>query len=137
MNTRNAAKAFIFYQGKLLLLKRRGNDIQMPGIWEVPGGRLEEGEGPIEGLKREVREETGLEIEVKIPFNVNYFTRADGQTITMLVYLCKAFGDRVVLSEEHPEYKWVEIEKAKEEINEYFHKEIDVIQKFGLLKYIK
>ena len=33
------------------------------GKWDTPGGFLEEGEAPLDGLKRELREETGLEIE--------------------------------------------------------------------------
>jgi 8-oxo-dGTP diphosphatase len=136
MNSAVAAKGFIFYNNKLLLVKRRSNDVQMPGIWEVPGGRLEDGENPVSGLKREILEETGLDIEVIIPFNVNHFTRDDGQTITMLVYLCKALNETVTLSEEHPEYKWLTLENAKKEINEYFYSDIALLEKFELLKHL-
>jgi ADP-ribose pyrophosphatase YjhB (NUDIX family) len=47
-----------------VLLGRRAND---PGCgrWDLPGGFLQEGEDALAGLRREVREETGLEIEVK------------------------------------------------------------------------
>ena len=45
-----------------MLLGRRGNE---PGIgrWDIPGGFLEEGEHPLDALRRELLEETGLEIE--------------------------------------------------------------------------
>jgi len=35
------------------------------GLWDFPGGRLNEGEGSIDGIKREVREEIGAEITIK------------------------------------------------------------------------
>lgn len=133
MEPKNAAKGFIVNENKILLVKRRSNDVQMPGIWEVPGGRLENGENPVSGLKREVMEETGLEIEVVVPFNVNHFTRSDGQTITMLVYLCKALSTEVTLSEEHPEFEWVEFSKVREKINDYFHSDLDILERFDLL----
>ena len=46
-----------------LLMVRRGRE---PGkdLWSIPGGRLEHGEYIVDGIKREVREETGLEVEV-------------------------------------------------------------------------
>jgi len=136
MEARNAAKAFIVCGGDLLLLKRRPNDVQMPGIWEVPGGRLEIGENPFDGLKREVKEETGLEVEVVCPFHVNHFRRQDGQTITMLVFLCKAGEKDVVLSEEHTDFDWVELGSAREKISDYFHKELDMLNRFDLIKHV-
>jgi mutator protein MutT len=48
-------------RGRVLLI-RRGQE-PMKGRWSVPGGLLELGETLAEGLRREVREETGLEVE--------------------------------------------------------------------------
>ena len=45
-----------------VLLARRGNE-PAKGKWDLPGGFLEEGEQPLEALRRELREETGLEVE--------------------------------------------------------------------------
>ena len=52
-----AAKSFVVKDNKLLVLQRRLNDVQKPGIWEIPGGRLDPGENPVEGLQREIKEE--------------------------------------------------------------------------------
>lgn len=45
-----------------VLLARRAHDPRRD-LWDLPGGFLEEGEHPLEGLRRELREETGLEVE--------------------------------------------------------------------------
>ncbi len=54
----------IFHQGRILLHQRQKGDA-LEGTWEFPGGKVEEGERPQEALKREIQEETGLDIEVQ------------------------------------------------------------------------
>ncbi len=109
---RVAAKAFIIRNGKVLLLKRRPNDAHRPNWWDIPGGRLEPGEDPRQGVQRETMEETGLSIDVLAPIDVHNFTRDDGQKITMIVFLCRPTSESVTLSEEHTEYKWAEPKKG-------------------------
>jgi ADP-ribose pyrophosphatase YjhB (NUDIX family) len=60
-NSAPAVQALVERDGRILL-GRRGIE---PGYgrWDLPGGFLHEGEHPLDGLRREVREETGLEIE--------------------------------------------------------------------------
>lgn len=54
----SVAAAVLDDQGRVLIAQRRDN-----GHWEPPGGVLELGESIPEGLRREVREETGLDVE--------------------------------------------------------------------------
>jgi ADP-ribose pyrophosphatase YjhB (NUDIX family) len=56
------AEAVCIDQRGRVLLGRRAND-PGKGLWDLPGGFLGEHELPLDGLVREVREETGLEIE--------------------------------------------------------------------------
>ncbi len=57
-----AVGAVIIHQGKVLLVKRAKDPAR--GYWSIPGGVIELGEKAREALKREVREECGIEIEV-------------------------------------------------------------------------
>ncbi|MDE1833395.1 MAG: NUDIX domain-containing protein [Candidatus Micrarchaeota archaeon] len=127
---RVAAKAFIINQrGELLLVKRGEDNPHKPGVWEIPGGRLELGESPFEGLKREVEEETGLDVRIMNPLKVHHFARDDGQRITMIVFLCRADTDSVRLSGEHVAHVWMDTETARLQIVPDFHEEVDIYNK--------
>jgi 8-oxo-dGTP diphosphatase len=86
-------------QGRALLIQRRDN-----GHWEPPGGVLELSE-PIEaGLRREVREETGLDIEPG-PLTGVYKNMVRG--VIALVFRCKIIGGRLSTSDEAMAFRWV------------------------------
>ena len=132
-----AVKGFVVNDGKLLLIKRRSNDVHCAEKWEIPGGRLDKGEDPYLGAKREIFEETGLNATVLVPMSVNYYTREDGQTITAIVFACRTNEDAVTLSEEHTEFRWLPITDAKDLIFEPMKKEIDRYEELGLKDKIK
>ena len=134
INFRIAVKAFIVNKNKLLVCKRAKEDIQKPNIWEIPGGRLNPGEDPFIGIIREIREETGLYIKPILPMSINHFERDDGQIITMIVSFCKPIGGRQKISKEHSDIKWVDLNKSKEELTDFFHKDVDIFYKLGLNK---
>lgn len=50
-----------------LLSARRTEPPALAGGWELPGGKVDPGEEPIEALHREIREELGVEIEIGVP----------------------------------------------------------------------
>ncbi|MBR9701678.1 NUDIX domain-containing protein [Candidatus Pacearchaeota archaeon] len=127
-----AAKAFIVKGDELFIIKRAKDDVQSPGMWEIPGGRLDLGEDPILGLMREVREETGMYIEVIYPMSVRHFTRKDGQVITMVIFLCKPKGGDLKISEEHANFKWSKLKRCKEQLNAFFHKELKIFRELKL-----
>lgn len=135
-NFRNAVKAFIVKDGKLLLIRRRPNDVHKPGEWDIPGGRLELGENPFEGLKREAHEETGLEIEIIMPIDVHYFTRDDNQKIQLTIFICTPKLDKIKLSEEHTEYNWLDLKNPMDNFPQWLHKVIERYNKFELDKHI-
>ena len=119
---------------KLLIVKRAKEDTQSPEIWEIPGGRLDQGEDPFIGIIREIREETGLYIKPILPMSINHFQREDKQVITMIVSFCKSVGGRQKISEEHSDIKWIDLKKSKEKLTDFFHKDVDIFYKLNLDK---
>lgn len=131
-NFSNAAKAFIIKDSKLLLIKRRPNDAHRPGAWDIIGGRLEPGESPFLGLQREAKEEADIEIEIVMPLDVNYFTRDDGQQITLMIFLCRIKSGEIKLSEEHTEYKWLDLKSPIQEFPEWLHQTATRVNELNL-----
>lgn len=122
---RLAVKAFIVDEGDLLVLRRTEDEVQAAGIWELPGGRLEPAEDPFDGLRREAREETGLDVEPQRPLTVRHFDREDGQTITMIVFHCSTASRDVVIREsEHEDACWVPLREADDRLDAFFHEEL-------------
>lgn len=102
-----AVYAFIVNEnGKFLLVKRSEMDT-MPGLWEMPGGKIEFGEEIKPALIREVQEETGLTVEVLNPLAVKADTEGERHLIR-ISFMTKAKSNEVRLSSEHSEYRWVD-----------------------------
>ena len=77
---------------RVLLCHRRDHD-----LWNLPGGALEHGEAPWDGVIREVREETGLEVEVSGLAGVYSKPEADDLVFS---FLCRRVGGVIALSDE-------------------------------------
>ncbi|MDQ5854654.1 MAG: NUDIX domain-containing protein [Chloroflexota bacterium] len=96
--------------GRILLLKRSEDRAFLPGVWEDIGGRIKQFEEPEHALRREVQEESGLDIQIVKPVNVFHLfhgERSAGNEMIIITYWCRSHSDRVVLSHEHSEYRWL------------------------------
>lgn len=107
-----AIKAYILNkQGELLVVKRSDTDSILPGYWELPGGGLEDREKPTEALRREVKEETGLDVVVQYPVHAASLLLENTQQKQALdiFFLCtnKTANQHVSISPEHSGYRWV------------------------------
>ncbi len=111
-----ATKAFIVRDGKVLILEEaRDKDTGTnPGKFEFPGGKMERGEKPEEALIREVKEETGLEIEILKPFGIEEWqpiVKDEQWQIIGIYFECKLKenNSEVRLSHEHDSFEWIKI----------------------------
>ena len=80
------AAAVVIREGRVLLT-RRADGQHLAGMWEFPGGKLEEGESPEEALVRECREECGIEVEVDEVLDVTHH-RFPEKNVLLLFYRC-------------------------------------------------
>ena len=84
-------EAVCFDGGGRVLLGRRAFD-PGAGLWDLPGGFLHEDEHPLDGLRREIREETGLEIE-PLEFLGFWLEPYDGRIVLCLTWTARATGE--------------------------------------------
>ncbi len=97
--------------GQYLLLHRSESKDFAGGVWECLTGRVEQGEGFEEALRREVREELGVEVQVEHILGTTHFYRgpsAPENELLGVVYLCSLPDPASIqISAEHSEYRWL------------------------------
>jgi ADP-ribose pyrophosphatase YjhB (NUDIX family) len=102
--------AVIVEAGRVLLV-RRGSE-PLKGHWSLPGGLLEVGEALTEGVQREVREETGLEVEpLELIELLDRIHREDNRVRYHYViadYLCRVAGGVLRAASDADAVRWVE-----------------------------
>lgn len=121
---------------KVFLPKRAETKKFLPGVHEIPGGHIEFGEDVLDGLRREVREETGMDIQVGDVFSAfTYVNEVKGAHAIQVVYLAQFEGDFKDIKlnlEDHSGFSWVsedEIDRIRDENDKGEDSEIDSIRK--------
>ena len=107
------ASAFVFDDRGNILLARRAHEPDA-GKWDAPGGFLEEGGHPIAGLRRELLEETGVEVEVGDfvgAFNDTYEVGADARSVLNLVWEARVVSGEPVAADDISELRWFSKER--------------------------
>lgn len=127
MQTKDNAKfhivlvqALVFKDGKALIAQRSFEELQAPGMWSLPGGKVElygNDTNVIEkALKEEFREEVGIELEDDIYYyNSGSFVRNDGSSVVTLCFIAKWKSGEAMPLEDSIAVKWI----SRDEIDNY------------------
>ena len=99
----------LFRDDRLLVLKRLRTRNFMPGLWEIPGGRIEEYESLEDCVVREFEEET--RIKVKIDKIYNTWSQKEGDKFYVEVDFMVSPMSKIkpvkIATEEHSEFGWI------------------------------
>lgn len=85
MRTVVVAAAVVIEDGRVLLSQRKAGT-HLAGAWEFPGGKVEPGEDPREALRRELREELGIDARIGEIVDVTFHRYADADKAVMLLF---------------------------------------------------
>ena len=107
---------------KVLLLKRASESVteKSPWVWDLPGGHVDENEGLEDAARREVKEETDLEVP---PLSLLGKDSNIGKLTYF--YVTEEWEGVIKLSHEHEEYRWVskmELDKYEESMGSMYYK---------------
>ena len=101
-----AAAALVDSDGRVLIGKRPAGKA-LGGLWEFPGGKVEDGETPEAALIRELREELGVEVTAACLAPFVFASHAyESVHLLMPLYLCRRW-DGSVVPREHEALAWV------------------------------
>jgi 8-oxo-dGTP diphosphatase len=108
----------VIASGRALLIKRGHPPLQ--GEWSIPGGTLEVGETLLEGVRRELAEETGIEVRVLALIEVfeRVFRDDAGKAryhFVILDYLCEAVGGEAQAGSDVTDVAWA----SEDELEQY------------------
>lgn len=121
--------AVIEKDGRILIARRKKGD-HLANKWEFPGGKLEPGETPEEGLARELHEEFGIRTEVGEFIGSSRFAYRHA-AIELLAYRVVCLSDEFKVRD-HEEIRWV----PPEELGRYDFSEADrpIVRKLQTIK---
>lgn len=98
----NVTCAIIFVDKKILVTQR-SEDMKLPLKWEFPGGKVEENENEIECIKREIKEEINIEIDVFRRLSNSVYDYGTFK-INLIPFLANYISGDIVLAE-HKDFK--------------------------------
>ncbi len=115
---RTVVLGVIIRQRKILIgRKQEGyHPMNLGGKWHVIGGKVEENETEEEAIRREVKEETGLEIEILEKVGEKIVKDFEEKSIRVVTFLCKAKKGEPTAESDLVDVKWVEMNEFLESI---------------------
>ncbi len=106
-SSKPTAGALCVDDGHVLLARRAHPPFE--GFWDIPGGFLDEGEDPLDGLRRELREETGLEVEPERFLGIwidRYGGDSTAEATLNLYWTARVVGGEAAPADDVSELRW-------------------------------
>jgi len=103
----------IMNEDEEVLIALRPEDAMLGGLWEFPGGKQNEDEDIEQTVKRELREELGIDISISKPF-MKLDHAYSHFKITMHAYLCTIDNGGIPKAESSQEIKWISIDELED-----------------------
>lgn len=125
---KNVTAAIILKDNKILIAQRAPAD-KLANKWEFPGGKIEPGETQQECLKREIREELDVEIEVLDFFGESIYAYISG-SIRLIAYWCKWISGDFTLKV-HSRIEWVN--RNQLDLYDFAQADIPLVEKLKLI----
>jgi phosphatase NudJ len=110
--TVEVAATYLYWNGQLLLLQLNPEKLE-GGFWTVPAGKIENNESIIQGAKRELFEETGLNIKEEefVDLGRLYMKKPHVDYIYHAFLINLKAAPKIILSKEHVAFKWIKLEE--------------------------
>ncbi|MCK9398846.1 MAG: (deoxy)nucleoside triphosphate pyrophosphohydrolase [Bacteroidales bacterium] len=121
----------IILRDNKILVTQRSETMDLPLKWEFPGGKIEVNETAENCLRREIKEELNIEIELLEKLETKCFNY-ETFSINLIPFVSKYLAGEIVLAE-HKDFKWF----AKEELKflDWASADIPVLEEFLKLNY--
>lgn len=110
----------VFKDDKVLVSQRSWQEEHMPGRWTIPGGKVDHSPEDVfqileSTVKREIREETGVEIEEAVQLVTNNsYTLENARYVVAVVFKCTYKSGEAKPLEDTIDCKWVTIDEVKQ-----------------------
>ncbi|AIQ11508.1 (deoxy)nucleoside triphosphate pyrophosphohydrolase [Paenibacillus durus] len=123
------AAAIIYNKEGRVLIARRREGKSQAGLWEFPGGKIEDGEDVSACLRRELTEEMGIDIFPYEYFGVNEHSYGGGLHIRLVAWKAEYRGGEIVLTD-HDDCRW----ETPDELERFIFAPADIpfVQKLSL-----
>lgn len=99
--------AAVIEKNGLYLIARRPETVHLGGLWEFPGGKVEEGESREDALVREIKEELDAEIEVLSFLSTVSHPYPERERIVNLHFYLSVHTGGIITALEHSEIRWL------------------------------
>lgn len=124
----------IVVDNKKFLILQRSPTSTGAGLWNFPGGSIEDGESRDEAAVRELKEEAGLIVKTE---DIEYLGTLNTKHIVVSFFITSKYSGEVVLNKESQDYKWITLSETDNYKFVGPNKEIhpDLIFKIGIYIY--